>query len=94
MEAEEKKRFDDMETNIEKIEKTVEIIKTALLGNEFSGEEGFKGQIRFLREELITVKAEIKTLREERVENKVYILIIKVLLATLLAAGLGYMFAK
>lgn len=82
----------DENTRLEKIEKTVDDIKKALLGNEFSGEKGFRGKIDDLKSELEIVKTDIKTLRDERVEYKMYILIIKFLLASLAVSGIAYFF--
>lgn len=94
MNPEDRKRFDKMEEVVEKIQSDVQEIKTAFLGNQMSGDKGFKGQIESLNVELKIMKEEVKTLREERVENRVYILIIKGLFGIIAAAIVSYFFAK
>jgi hypothetical protein len=94
MNVEEKKRFDKMEDVIEKIEKDINEIKTAFLGNSMSGDKGFKGQIEILNVEQKLLKEEVKMLREERVENRVYILIIKGLFVMLASGIVAYIFKK
>ena len=94
MNAEERKAFDKMENTVEQIQQDVNEIKMALLGNPMSNDKGFKGQIDKLYSEIDLLKNEIKILREERVENKVYVLIIKGLLGIFGAALVTYLFTK
>jgi hypothetical protein len=94
MDTTEQKRFDKMEVVVEKIQSDVNEIKAALLGNELSGERGLKGQIESLKLETEAMKIEIRDLREERVENAVYILIIKGLFAVFASAIAAYFISK
>jgi len=94
MNVEEKRAFEKMENTVEQIQQDVNEIKMALLGNPMSNDKGFKGQIEKLYSEIETMKTEIKILREERVENKVYVLIIKGLLGIFGAGLIAYLFNK
>jgi len=81
MTIEEKVKFERMEGSVEKIQQDVSTIKSALLGNELSGDKGLIGQITTLRAEHDVLKAELKALSDERVKNTVYVKIITWLLA-------------
>lgn len=94
MNPEDRKRFDKMEEVVEKIQKDIGEIKTAFLGNSMSGDKGFKGQIDTLKNDVVNLKEEIKTLREERVETKLYILAIKSLVGIIAAGVVTYIFKK
>ncbi len=87
MNENDRKRFDIMQSDISEI-------KTAFLGNAMSGDKGFKGQIEVLNVDLLNLKKEVETLKEQRVENRVYILIIKGLFWLLVGSVVSYVFAK
>jgi len=87
MNPEDRKRFDAMQSDIKEI-------KDALLGNHLVGDNGFKGQMESLNARLELQEKEIKILREERVENRVYIVIIKGLFALLAGSIITLIFKK
>lgn len=94
MNPEDRKRFDKMETVVEEIQADIREIKTAFLGNSMSGDRGFKGQIDLLKEKVEGLEDEIITLREERVETKLYILAIKSLVGIIAAGVVAWVFKK
>jgi len=73
MNAEENKRLTKMEQSVEEIKTDISVIKSALIGNELSGEGGVVGQVTALKEEVNFLKVDIKTLQEEKTKNSVYI---------------------
>lgn len=73
MDAEENKRLTKMEQSVEEIKTDISVIKSALVGNELSGERGVVGQVTALKTEVDLLKADIKTLQEEKTRNSVYI---------------------
>lgn len=76
MTAEEKIKFESMELGVQKIEKDVELIKLALLGNTLAGDEGLVGEIRKVKAKQENLETEVRLLRDERVKNSVYVKII------------------
>lgn len=92
MTVEEKVRFDKMETNVEQIQSDVKEIKTALLGNSFSGEKGLVGRLNTIDSRQDCIELEIKELRHERVKNTVYVKIITWLLAVIGVGIVGLIF--
>ena len=88
-----------VELSVNKIENSVDEIKQALLGNRLSGDKGFKGQIEMLNKNLCKteadlqkVKEELQTLRDERIENRLYKQIIGGLVCAVVLAAIGYFF--
>ena len=89
----EKKKLDKMEDSVEKI--TVSIndlkldmleIKSALLGNNMSGDKGLKGRLNDIDIRQKAIEDEIKTLKDERITTNLYTKAIAGLLA---AIGIG-----
>lgn len=94
MSPEEKIRFDKMENSVEQISQDVAEIKSALLGNKLSGEKGLNGQIESLKNKVENLEVELRDLRETRVENKTYILLIKFFMTAIALGVIGYFFTK
>lgn len=92
MTADEKIKFESMESSVTQIERDVTEIKMALLGNPLSGEKGLTGRIDVLDAKQEILEKRIETLTEEKVENRVYVLIIKVLLTLLAGSVITYLF--
>lgn len=92
MTVEEKLRFDKMENNVEQIQSDVKEIKTALLGNSLSGEKGLTGRLNAIDLRQESIESELKTLRDERVKNTVYVKIITWLLAVIGIGTIGLIF--
>ena len=90
MTADEQKKFEAMEQGVQKIERDVELIKSALLGNVLSGEEGLVGENKTMKLRQDTLEKEIKELRDERIRTGVYIKIIVWLLAVIGAGVVGF----
>ena len=76
MSPEEKERFIKVEKSVEDIKTDVSVIKSALLGNELSGDRGLVGQITVLKAELELLKQEVTELTEEKIKNSILIKII------------------
>lgn len=83
MNIEEKIKLDKMEQNVEIINNSIsEIksdvleIKSALLGSTLSGEKGIVGRLNTIDLRQDDIELEIKSLRDERVKNTVYIKLI------------------
>ena len=93
MNPEDRKKFVQMETVMEKMQSDVSQIKSALLGNHLSGEKGLVGRIDVLSAKQEILEKEIKSLREERVKNTVYVSIIRVLGTLLLASAIAFFFS-
>lgn len=92
MTSDEKIKFESMENSVTQIERDVTEIKMALLGNPLSGEKGLTGRIDVLDAKQEILEKRIETLTEEKVENRVYVLIIKVLLTLLAGSVITYLF--
>lgn len=92
MAPEEKLRLGKVEFITEKIQKDVEIIKGALLGNQLSGDKGLKGRIDVLTAKQEILEGQLKEISEERVKNSVYIKIINRLLLVIGTGVVGIAF--
>lgn len=99
MNAEEKTKLDKMENNVETINISIsEIksdmleIKSALLGNNLSGDLGLKGRIDIVKAKQEILETQIKELQTERVKNTVYVKIITWLLSIIGALILAFLF--
>ena len=68
MTADEKEKFTKMEQSVEEIKYDIAQIKSALLGNEMSGDRGIIGQIGSQKSDIDIFKKELNELIEE-VEN-------------------------
>ncbi len=94
MNVEEKERFIIMEQSVQKIEKDISAIKSAIIGNELSGDRGLVGKMETLENELVSVKKEIKTLSEERIKNLVYIRQLSFILGAVIITIIGAIITK
>jgi len=92
MTIEEKAKFEKMESSVDAIQRDVSTIKSALLGNDLSGDKGLVGQITALKAEHEILKAELKSISEDRVKNTVYVKIITWLLAVVGVGIVGLIF--
>lgn len=86
MSPEDRKNFEKMENTVDKIQNDVTEIKSALLGNQLSGDKGLVGRIEVLNISHEVLEAQVKTLIEEKIKNAIYIRLINWLLAVI---GMG-----
>ena len=82
MNVEEKQRFEKMEQSVQKIEQDISVIKSAIIGNELSGDKGLVGKVEQLEEK-------VKILTEERIKNTVYIKQLTFVLTTVAVTVIG-----
>ena len=73
MTAEEQKKFTKMEQSVEEIKYDIAQIKSALLGNEMSGDRGIIGQMTLQKAEMDFLKKDLDDLKKEAIKNGVYI---------------------
>ena len=73
MTAEEKEKFTKMEQSVEEIKYDIAQIKSALLGNEMSGDRGIIGQVTLQKAEMDFLKKDLDDLKKEAIKNGVYI---------------------
>lgn len=86
MSPEDRKNFEKMENTVDKIQNDVTEIKSALLGNQLSGDKGLVGRIEVLNLSHEVLESQVKTLIEEKIKNAIYIRLINWLLAVI---GMG-----
>lgn len=86
MSPEDRKNFEKMENTVDKIQNDVTEIKSALLGNQLSGDKGLVGRIEVLNLSHEILEGQVKTLIEEKIKNAIYIRLINWLLAVI---GMG-----
>ena len=74
--AEEKDKFikleksvDEIKDDISTIQYSISQIKSALLGNELSGDMGLKGQIITMKSEVDSLKTDVKRLTEDNIKK-------------------------
>ena len=67
MTADEKEKFTKMEQSVEEIKYDIAQIKSALLGNEMSGDRGIIGQVNLLKQELEFVRKDLDVVQKENV---------------------------
>ena len=67
MTADEKEKFIKMEQSVEEIKYDIAQIKSALLGNEMSGDRGIIGQVTLLKNDLEYVRKDLNTVQKENV---------------------------
>lgn len=89
MNADEKTRFEKMESSVEQIENDVMEIKAALLGNKLSGEKGLVGRITVLSTSHDVLEAQVKILIEEKIKNAIYVRLINWLLIVIGSGVIG-----
>lgn len=73
MTADEKEKFTKMEQSVEEIKYDIAQIKSALLGNEMSGDRGIIGQVTLQKAEMDFLKKDLDDLKKEAIKNGVYI---------------------
>lgn len=76
MSEQEKNKLLKMEKSVEKIEKDISDIKSALIGNPLSKDNGLVGQVTVLKAEIQLLKDEVNLLREKDIKNNVYVKIL------------------
>lgn len=85
MTAEEKEKFTKMEKSVEEIKSDVAQIKSALIGNEISGDKGVIGQMVLMKSEMESLKKELDDVQKEAVRNGVIINQLKYVAGTAVA---------
>ena len=73
MTEDEKEKFTKMEQSVEEIKYDIAQIKSALLGNEMSGDRGIIGQMTLQKAEMDFLKKDLDDLKKEAIKNGVYI---------------------
>ena len=73
MTADEKEKFTKMEQSVEDIKTDIAQIKSALIGNEMSGDRGIIGQMTLQKAEMDFLKKDLDDLKKEAIKNGVYI---------------------
>lgn len=73
MTADEKEKFTKMEQSVEEIKYDIAQIKSALLGNEMSGDRGIIGQMNLQKAEMDFLKKDLDDLKKEAIKNGVVI---------------------
>jgi hypothetical protein len=90
MNIDEKQRFEKMEQSVEEIKTDISVIKTALIGNELSNDKGLVGDIVVVKAEIELLKAEVKQLTEDKIKNSIYIRLITWLSAIIGTGVIGF----
>lgn len=93
MTAQEIERFKIMENSVEQIQIDVAEIKSALLGNPLSGDNGLTGRISILTAKQELLESQIASLQEEKTKNTIYVKIIVWLLSAVIGSGIAWIFA-
>lgn len=73
MTADEKEKFTKMEQSVEDIKTDIAQIKSALIGNEMSGDRGIIGQVTLQKAEMDFLKKDLEDLKKESIKNGVII---------------------
>lgn len=91
MTANENSRLTKMEQSVEEIKTDISVIKTALIGNELSGDRGIIGQMNILKAEIDYLKKDLELVQNEAIENKVIIRQLKWVAGVSVAGLIGLM---
>ena len=91
MTANENSRLTKMEQSVEEIKTDISVIKTALIGNELSGDRGIIGQMNILKAEIDYLKKDLEIVQKEAIENKVIIRQLKWVAGVSVAGLIGLM---
>ena len=91
MTANENSRLTKMEQSVEEIKTDISVIKTALIGNELSGDRGIIGQMNVLKAEIDYLKKDLELVQKEAIENKVIIRQLKWVAGVSVAGLIGLM---
>lgn len=92
MTAQEIERFKIMENSVEQIQIDVAEIKSALLGNPLSGDNGLTGRISILTAKQELLESQIASLQEEKTKNTIYVKIIVWLLSAVIGSCIAWIF--
>ena len=78
-----------MEESVEKISSDVSLIKSAIIGNEFTNDKGIVGQISTLEIEIDHLKKDLDAVQKEAIANKQIIIQLKFVTGVAVAMIIG-----
>ena len=89
MTSEERDKFTKMEQSVEEIKTDISVIKSALIGNQLSGDKGLIGRVSALQVEIERLEKDIKELQDEKTTNSVYIKQLSYVVGVVVASAVG-----